>query len=72
MARQTSAARKPLRIINCTVPIRICDIGGWTDTWFARHGRVLNIAVTPVNDQPAISSVAPRYSPCQGSIKIGL
>lgn len=28
-------------------PIRICDNGGWTDTWFAEHGAVLNIAVTP-------------------------
>jgi D-glycero-alpha-D-manno-heptose-7-phosphate kinase len=28
-------------------PIRIADFGGWTDTWFARQGRVLNIAVYP-------------------------
>lgn len=28
-------------------PIRICDLGGWSDTWFARHGTVLNIAVSP-------------------------
>lgn len=28
-------------------PIRICDLGGWSDTWFARHGNVLNIAVRP-------------------------
>ncbi len=28
-------------------PIRICDLGGWSDTWFARHGSVLNIAVKP-------------------------
>ena len=28
-------------------PTRICDIGGWTDTWFAGHGAVLNIAVQP-------------------------
>lgn len=41
-------------------PIRICDLGGWTDTWFARHGKVLNIAVKPyaqclieVDDRPA-------------------
>ncbi len=31
-----------------TAPIRICDNGGWTDTWFARHGRVFNLAVRPV------------------------
>ena len=34
-------------IIKCTAPIRICDLGGWTDTWFAGTGKVLNIAVFP-------------------------
>lgn len=38
---------KPLRVARATAPIRICDNGGWTDTWFAGHGRVFNIAVTP-------------------------
>lgn len=28
-------------------PIRICDLGGWADTWFAKHGSVLNLAVSP-------------------------
>jgi len=36
-----------LRIINAAAPIRICDNGGWTDTWFAGHGKVFNIAVYP-------------------------
>ena len=27
--------------------MRICDNGGWTDTWFAGHGRIFNIAVYP-------------------------
>jgi D-glycero-alpha-D-manno-heptose-7-phosphate kinase len=35
------------RIINSVAPIRVCDNGGWTDTWFARHGKVFNIAVSP-------------------------
>jgi D-glycero-alpha-D-manno-heptose-7-phosphate kinase len=39
--------RKLLRIVNSAAPIRICDNGGWTDTWFARHGKVFNIAVYP-------------------------
>ena len=38
---------KPIRIINSAAPIRICDLGGWTDTWFAQHGAVFNIAVYP-------------------------
>ncbi len=35
------------RIINTVAPIRICDLGGWTDTWFARRGAVLNLGVYP-------------------------
>ncbi|OHE80765.1 MAG: GHMP kinase [Verrucomicrobia bacterium GWF2_62_7] len=35
------------RIINSVAPIRICDNGGWTDTWFAEHGKVFNIGVYP-------------------------
>ena len=37
----------PDRIINATAPIRICDLGGWSDTWFAGRGTVLNIGVYP-------------------------
>jgi D-glycero-alpha-D-manno-heptose-7-phosphate kinase len=37
----------PWRIVNAVAPIRICDLGGWTDTWFAQHGKVLNIGVHP-------------------------
>lgn len=32
---------------SATAPIRICDLGGWTDTWFAGHGAVCSIAVEP-------------------------
>lgn len=38
----------PLRTINSVAPIRICDNGGWSDTWFARHGSVFSIAVSPM------------------------
>ncbi|HEY5173300.1 MAG TPA: GHMP kinase [Acidimicrobiia bacterium] len=34
-------------MIEASAPVRICDNGGWTDTWFGGPGRVLNIAVTP-------------------------
>ncbi|MHB8467074.1 MAG: GHMP family kinase ATP-binding protein [Acidimicrobiales bacterium] len=37
----------PLRLIQARAPVRICDNGGWTDTWFAGHGKVFNIAVAP-------------------------
>jgi D-glycero-alpha-D-manno-heptose-7-phosphate kinase len=39
--------RKPLKIINSVAPIRICDNGGWTDTWFAEYGKIFNIGVYP-------------------------
>ncbi len=35
------------RTINSVAPIRICDLGGWTDTWFAKHGAILNMGVYP-------------------------
>ena len=34
-------------MIVASTPARVCDIGGWTDTWFGGPGRVLNIAVRP-------------------------
>lgn len=37
----------PLRVINSVAPIRVCDNGGWTDTWFAGRGKVFNIGVYP-------------------------
>ena len=42
-----SSEKNPKRIINATAPIRICDLGGWTDTWFAETGAVFNIGVYP-------------------------
>lgn len=30
-----------------TAPVRVCDIGGWTDTWFSRQGAVFNVPVYP-------------------------
>lgn len=34
-------------IVNAVAPIRVCDIGGWTDTWFSVFGAIFNIAVYP-------------------------
>ena len=34
-------------MIRASAPVRICDNGGWTDTWFGGPGRILNIAVGP-------------------------
>ena len=42
-----SPSIRPLRIVNSIAPIRIADNGGWTDTWFARHGKIFNIGVYP-------------------------
>ncbi len=44
---RTEKYTAPLRIINSVAPIRICDNGGWTDTWFAEHGTIFNIGVYP-------------------------
>jgi len=34
-------------IVTATAPVRVCDLGGWTDTWFARRGLVVSVAVAP-------------------------
>ena len=34
-------------MITASAPVRVCDNGGWTDTWFGGPGQVFNIAVTP-------------------------
>jgi len=33
--------------VRASAPTRMCDNGGWTDTWFAGHGTVFNIAIEP-------------------------
>lgn len=37
----------PGDVVAAAAPVRICDLGGWTDTWFAGRGTVFNIAVAP-------------------------
>ncbi|MHB1002051.1 MAG: GHMP family kinase ATP-binding protein [Armatimonadota bacterium] len=68
----TNANPCPTRTINSVAPIRICDNGGWTDTWFAKHGNIFNIAVYPYaevqidvmplrDDTPHITVFAENY-----------
>jgi len=47
MMSRMDDAPVPLHVVNAAAPIRICDNGGWTDTWFAGHGKVFNIGVSP-------------------------
>src|SRR5262245_4211228 len=44
----TDEQHPPGRVIRSSAPVRVCDNGGWTDTWFAHHGKVFNIAVSPL------------------------
>ncbi|MFN8023638.1 MAG: hypothetical protein U0Q03_19065 [Acidimicrobiales bacterium] len=41
----TRLRRGPVILVRATAPTRTADVGGWTDTWFAREGVVCNIAV---------------------------
>lgn len=51
-------------IINAVAPIRICDNGGWTDTWFAGHGKIFNIGVYPYAEvQIAVRAEAANAQP---------
>ena len=42
------------------VPVRACDVGGWTDTWFAQHGRVCSLAVGPAVTVRAVATPGDR------------
>lgn len=54
-------AALPERVIHAIAPIRVCDNGGWTDTWFAGRGKVLSIAVSPcVEVQISVHRGAPQ------------
>jgi len=44
---ESTDKKLPQRIINAVAPIRVCDNGGWTDTWFAEYGKIFNIGVSP-------------------------
>lgn len=33
--------------VRATAPVRVADVGGWTDTWFGAPGRVCHLAVGP-------------------------
>lgn len=44
--------------VRAVAPVRICDVGGWTDTWFARTGAVLSVAVSPMVE--VVVSARPR------------
>jgi D-glycero-alpha-D-manno-heptose-7-phosphate kinase len=75
--------KKPVHIINAVAPIRICDNGGWTDTWFARWGKIFNMAVAPLaevqvevfprsNDKPHITIYPENYGePYTWSVEAG-
>jgi len=59
------------RVINAVAPIRICDLGGWTDTWFAEEGAVLNFGVYPYAEvQIYVSQQRPEQGETGGRITI--
>ncbi len=43
--------------VRVQAPVRVLDAGGWSDTWFAHHGSVCNLAVSPGAD--AIARTCP-------------
>lgn len=46
MIRELMKQKKQNRVqLLVKAPVRICDIGGWLDTWFSAHGKVFNITV---------------------------
>jgi len=37
----------PVRVVHSSAPVRVADLGGWTDTWFAGSGVICSLAVQP-------------------------
>ena len=58
-----------MKRIHSSAPVRICDIGGWTDTWFAGHGAVFHIAVTPYVEVKI--TVSPKETEKRVTIRLG-
>jgi len=59
MIRQLLKQNKKRKIqLLVKAPVRICDIGGWIDTWFSAHGKVFNITVWSKN----FGSIEETYS----------
>jgi D-glycero-alpha-D-manno-heptose-7-phosphate kinase len=54
-------------VIEAFAPVRICDNGGWTDTWFGGPGRVVNLAVRPGVDV----SISPTTGPAPVVLDVG-
>lgn len=55
-------------VVHATAPIRVCDLGGWTDTWFAESGAVLNMGVYPYTEAQIEVLATPQGA--QGRIAI--
>ena len=57
-----------MRLITALAPVRICDCGGWTDTWFARRGQVFSVAVSPYVEVQILATPTP--APGHGRIVV--
>lgn len=54
------------RSVRAVVPVRVADVGGWTDTWFGSPGRVCHVAVGPgVTVEASLTEVDRRVDPVQ-------
>jgi D-glycero-alpha-D-manno-heptose-7-phosphate kinase len=47
VVRGAGDGRTASALVRAHAPVRVCDVGGWTDTWFAGHGAVCGLAVGP-------------------------
>lgn len=66
----TQSATPPLKVVNSVCPIRINDFGGWTDTWFAQYGEVLNMGVYPYVQCQMI--IRPSANPAEPRVTVNV
>jgi D-glycero-alpha-D-manno-heptose-7-phosphate kinase len=64
------------RRARAVVPVRVADVGGWTDTWFGSPGQVCHLAVGPgieVDVELVVPEVGPLADPLlQAAVEVVL
>jgi D-glycero-alpha-D-manno-heptose-7-phosphate kinase len=58
------------RRVVATAPVRVADVGGWTDTWFGSPGRVCHVAVGPGVEVDARLVEHPGPAPGAGAVHL--
>lgn len=68
MAEAVLGVAQLARGARASAPVRVADVGGWTDTWFGSPGRVCHLAVGP--GVTAVARVLPADDAVGGAVHL--